>query len=85
MLSFRMIKLVFNRSEWTLTQVRVEGVTRASEARGGFVPDNVPGASPTDPASHWYWLEGPALAKAAGLPPDTPLVEAITDAHPRYR
>jgi cytochrome oxidase assembly protein ShyY1 len=65
-------------------QVRVEGVMRASEARGGFVPDNVPGAGPGDPAAHWYWLEGPALARAAGLPPDTPLIEAVTDTHPRW-
>jgi cytochrome oxidase assembly protein ShyY1 len=67
-----------------LRQVRVEGVTRASEARGGFVPDNAPGVGPADPAAHWYWLEAPALARAAGLPPDTPLIEAVTDAHPRW-
>ncbi len=67
-----------------LLQVRIEGVTRTSEARGGFVPDNVPGAGPADPGAHWYWLEGPALARAAGLPPDTPLMEAVVDEHARW-
>lgn len=50
-------------------QVVVEGVTRASEPRSSFVPDNVPADK------RWFWVDVPALAAAAGLPPETPLVE----------
>jgi hypothetical protein len=49
--------------------VRVEGIVRASEPRGSFVPDNDPAAG------QWFWVDVPALAKAAGLPPETPLIE----------
>ena len=43
---------------------------RGSEQPSSFVPAN-------DPASgQWFWIDVPALARAAGLPLDTPLVEA---------
>ncbi len=54
-----------------LPQVVVEGLIRRSEQPGGFVPANAP--------PQWYWLDAPALAAAAQLPPDTPLVEVIAD------
>ena len=51
-------------------QVEVEGIVRGSEQPSSFVPAN-------DPASgQWFWIDVPALARAAGLPLDTPLVEA---------
>ena len=64
-------------------QVRVEGVLRSSEQQGRFVPDNVPGSGPSDSRAHWYWLDGPAIARAAGLPPDTPLLEQVVDRRPQ--
>lgn len=58
-------------SSFGVTQVQIIGVTRSSEDRSSFVPDN-------DPAKgEWYWLDVPALAKAAGLPPDTDLVQVL--------
>ena len=51
-------------------QVHVEGVIRESEKPSSFVPEN----SPTK--GEWYWVDVPAMARAAGLPPDTPLIEA---------
>ena len=57
------------------SQVSVDGVVRASENRGGFVPDNV--------GEQWYWLDVPAMACACGLPPETPLVELLTDTSER--
>lgn len=53
----------------------VDGVVRASENRGGFVPDNV--------GEQWYWLDVPAMARACGLPPETPFVELLTDTSER--
>lgn len=50
-------------------QVQIVGVTRSSEPRNSFVPDNNPAKD------EWYWLEVPAMAKAAGLPPDTQMVQ----------
>ena len=47
----------------------MEGVTRGSEKRSVFVPDNNPAKG------EWFWIDVPALAVAAGLPPETPLVE----------
>ena len=58
-----------------LTQVSVEGVVRTSEKRGGFVPDNA--------GELWYWLDVPAMARAGGLPPETPLIELLTDTSER--
>lgn len=43
-----------------------------SEARSSFVPDNLPDRG------EWFWIDVPALAAAAGLPHDTPLIEAVT-------
>lgn len=54
----------------SVVQVEVEGIVRGSEQPSSFVPAN-------DPASgQWFWIDVPALARAAGLPLDTPLVEA---------
>lgn len=50
-------------------QVEVEGIVRGSEQPSRFVPAN-------DVArGQWFWIDVPALAAAAGLPLDTPLVE----------
>lgn len=51
------------------SQVHLEGVIRDSEKPSSFVPDNSPSKA------EWYWLDVPAMAKAAGLPPDTPMIE----------
>ena len=48
---------------------------RGSETPGSFVPANTP--------PQWYWLDASALAAAAQLPPETPLVEVIADATAR--
>ena len=50
-------------------QVELEGVTRSSEKRSSFVPDNSPAKG------EWFWVDVPALAANANLPPETPLVE----------
>ncbi len=42
-----------------------------SEARNTFVPDNLP------QQGQWFWIDVGALATAAGLSHDTPLIEAI--------
>lgn len=49
--------------------VKFMGVVRGSESPSSFVPDNT--------ASEWFWLDVPALAVAAHLPPDTLLVEVL--------
>lgn len=54
----------------SLVQVHVEGVIRESEKPSSFVPENSPSKA------EWYWVDVPAMARAAGLPPDTPLIEA---------
>ena len=51
-------------------QVHVEGVIRESEKPSTFVPENSPSQA------EWYWLDAPTMARAVGLPPDTPMVEA---------
>lgn len=51
--------------------MRVVGVVRGSESPSSFVPDNVTSTG------EWFWLDVPALAAAAHVPPDTPLVEAL--------
>ena len=56
-------------------QVVVEGIIRRSEKPGNFVPANAP--------PQWYWLDAPALAAAAQLSLDTPLLEVIADATAR--
>ncbi|CAL8465270.1 g4805 [Coccomyxa elongata] len=53
-------------------RVQIVGVTRSSEPRSSFVPDNNPAKG------EWYWLEVPAMAKAAGLPPDAQMVQVIS-------
>ena len=50
-------------------QESVEGVFRADDRPSMFVPAN-------DPATgQFFWIDVPALAKACGLPEDTPLIE----------
>jgi surfeit locus 1 family protein len=51
--------------------VEVEGVLRGSERPGAFVPPNEPAAR------RWFALDARALAAAAGLPADAPLVEEV--------
>jgi surfeit locus 1 family protein len=53
--------------------VEVEGVVRLGEDPGTFVPANDPGGGA------WFFLDPRQLAAAAGLPPGTALVEAISD------
>jgi cytochrome oxidase assembly protein ShyY1 len=54
--------------------VSVKGLLRASEKPSGFVPDNA--------GKEWFWIDVPALAAAAGLPPSTRLVEVINPSTP---
>ncbi len=49
--------------------MHLEGIIRDSEKPSSFVPDNSPSKA------EWYWLDVPAMAKAAGLPSDTPMIE----------
>ena len=49
--------------------VSVKGLLRSSEKPSGFVPPNS--------GVEWFWIDVPALAAAAGLPPSTRLVEVI--------
>ena len=59
-------------------QVSLAGVLRRSEKPSMFVPEN-------DAARNaWYWLDVPALAKACGLPPDTPLLEVPASICPQF-
>lgn len=51
--------------------MRVVGVVRGSETPSSFVPDNATASG------EWFWLDVPALAAAAHVPPGTPLVEAL--------
>ena len=57
-------------------QVHVEGVIRESENPSTFVPENCPSKA------EWYWLDAPAMARAAGLPPDTPMIEVRVSFYP---
>ena len=50
-------------------------MTRSSEKRSSFVPDNHPAKG------EWFWVDVPALAAAADLPPETPLVEVCGVGH----
>ena len=47
----------------------MEGIIRSSEQPSSFVPPNNPAKG------EWFWVDVAALAEAAGLPRDTPLVE----------
>ena len=49
--------------------VSVKGLLRASEKPSAFVPPNS--------GAEWFWIDVPALAAAAHLPPSTRLVEVI--------
>lgn len=53
--------------------VTVKGLVRRSEDPGRFVPANEPDAG------NWFYISVAEIAAAAGLPPDTPLVEVVTD------
>ncbi|OVA09383.1 Surfeit locus 1/Shy1 [Macleaya cordata] len=56
-----------------LTPVKVIGVVRGSEKPSIFVPAN-------DPISgQWFYVDVPAIARAAGLPENTLYVEDIND------
>ncbi|KAK9864270.1 hypothetical protein WJX84_011136 [Apatococcus fuscideae] len=55
-------------------KVALAGVLRHSEKPSMFVPENEPAKGA------WYWLDVPALALACDLPPDTPLLEALSEA-----
>lgn len=52
--------------------VTVEGVVRIGEDPGVFVPDNDP------KQGTWFYISGKELARAAGLPEETPLVEVVS-------
>lgn len=52
--------------------VKTEAVVRASETKGRFTPENDP------EKGVWYWLDAPAIARACGLPEDTPLIQAVS-------
>ncbi|KAK9903589.1 hypothetical protein WJX75_009401 [Coccomyxa subellipsoidea] len=52
--------------------VQIIGITRSSEDRSSFVPDN------NAAKGEWYWLDVPAMATAAGLPQDAQLVQVIS-------
>ena len=49
--------------------VRTSGVVRVSETPSRFTPHNVDG--------RWHWIDAPAIAVAAGLPPNTPMVQLV--------
>ena len=50
----------------------MEGVIRESENPSSFVQANIPAKG------EWYWLDVPGMARAAGLPSDTPMMEVPT-------
>jgi len=69
---------------WPAGPVCLEGVVRPSETP----PSGGLGASNDVVRGQWTWLDGPALAVAAGLPSDAPLVELTLPAEstaPRRR
>uniref|UniRef100_A0A061RBM4 SURF1-like protein n=1 Tax=Tetraselmis sp. GSL018 TaxID=582737 RepID=A0A061RBM4_9CHLO len=49
----------------------VGGVVRLGEQPNGFVPENDPGGG------RWFWIDAPAIARACGLPAETPLLEVF--------
>ncbi|KAL6755448.1 SURF1 family-domain-containing protein [Haematococcus lacustris] len=53
--------------------IHVVGVVQPSERPSAVLPDNVPDKL------EFRWVEVPALARVVGLPPDTPLVQAISE------
>jgi len=53
--------------------VCIQGVVRGGEVPGTFVPENIPSKG------SWFYIDPPALAAAAGLPPGTPLVEVVAN------
>ena len=54
-------------------RVTVVGVVQPSEKPSSAMPDNVPDRL------EFHWVDVPSLARSCGLPPDTPLVQAISD------
>lgn len=53
--------------------VQVIGVIQPSEKPSAAIPDNVPDQL------EFHWVDVPSLARCCGLPPDTPLVQIISD------
>lgn len=70
----------------------MEGVLIQSERPGSFVPSNEPaqpegkdsGSSSGSVGGQWFWLDGPAIAEAVGLPRDTPLIERVVEQQPQW-
>lgn len=77
---------------------RVEGVLIQSERPGSFVPSNEPdarrrsdnkstvgagGVGEGGVGGQWFWLDGPAIAEAVGLPRDTPMIVEVVEQQPR--
>lgn len=54
-------------------KVRLEGILRHGEDPGSFVPANEP------VKGNWFYVNVSELATAAGLPPQAPLVEVVTE------
>lgn len=55
-----------------------DGSTRSSEARDSSNSGSVGGIG-----GQWFWLDGPAIAAAMGLPRDTPLIEQVVEQQPK--
>ncbi|KAG1674215.1 hypothetical protein FOA52_013835 [Chlamydomonas sp. UWO 241] len=55
-------------------KVTIMGVVQPSENPSASVPKNVPDQL------EFHWFDVPNLARSCGLPPDTPLVQEISDA-----
>lgn len=53
--------------------MKIIGVIRGSEKPSVFVPANDPGSG------QWFYVDVPAIARAAGLPEDTLYLEDIND------
>lgn len=51
----------------------ITGVVQPSEKPSAVVPDNVPDKL------EFHWFDVPALARSCGLPPDTPLIQVVSD------
>jgi len=53
--------------------LQVTGVIQDNENPSAVLPDNVP------ERLEFHWVDVPTLARAVGLPPDTPLVQVISE------
>lgn len=59
--------------------VTVTAILSEGENPGNFVPDNSP------ETGVWYWAEPAALARHAGLPDQTPYLQAVSDSKQEHR